>query len=287
MATVTFKEVPRITATNLHEHNRAKFPNCSDSFQLRIRGGRWVTGFDEYSKHLNKLPAEVKEQEFEKLKAKREKFEKLLGVEDLSATSNYWENYLITFETERPLDLTNPIDEMKFEIIKANKFAMDNTEQMYDPEYSDANYLIILENEEVTEKINKTRKFNKAVRELEDLHDNNPDKLRTIAMYLDLPVKENTPATNVYDFVNTFLQNDGFERFLAAASASKEEITAKILFRKALKYKVIRQHGGLYQRGNITLGTSQEKTIDYLMDPENAGEVTSIMDEIDHKMGYA
>lgn len=285
--TVSFKEVPRLSSLNLHQYDRAKYPGCLDGSQLRIVKGRWVTGFDEYAAELSFLPAEEKQAEFERRKAKREKFQNLLGIEDLSGTSNYWNEYLILISVTTPLDLNNPVEEMAFEIIKANRLAMPSTINKHDIGYENVNYVYILNNEEVTDKVMSIRNKNRAIAELELLYTDNPSKLNAIGRYLNLPVRENTPNDNVYDIINTFIQTEGPELFIHAMSISTEEINTKILFRSALKHKVIRQNGSIFQRGNITIGNSEQKAVEYLLDPSNSGELLSIQEELEYKKTYA
>jgi hypothetical protein len=277
---VHIKEVSKISPLGLHEYGRSKFPGCFDGSQLKRKNGRWVTGIDELSTDVLTLPLEERESESLRIKEKRERFQNLTGIEDLSGTSKYWEDYLLVLDTSKPLNLENPLDELKYILINANRLALPSTDDLHNPDYVDAFYVLVKENGDVEDKVKKDRRFNKAIAQLEDLFENNPEKLRLVGKFLSLPITDKTPHDSVYAHLHTLIKTDGHERFLKAIDAPSEEIQAKLLLDKAIKLKVIRQVGGLYQRGNITIGNSFNKTVEFLKDPLNAAEVDSIENEI-------
>lgn len=283
---VFIKEVPKNDNIGLGVHNKSKFPGCFDSVQLKREGGRWVTGFDEFAYSVINLPLEERESEQERLKEKREKFERLLGKKDLSGTSEYWENFLLSLDTFKPLNLSNPEDEMTYEIIKANRFALSSLDDRYSEGFEDCFYYLEKENGDIENQVKKDKQFNKAIAKLEELSENNMKHLRTIALYLKLPVNSRTTEEGIYAHVHTFIKNNGERQFLKALEQSEEHISASLLLDKALKFQVIRRSGSLYQRGTITIGNSPEKVIAFLKDPNNILEVQSIEEEVEEKSKY-
>lgn len=285
---IMFKENPKAGNLGLEKPengSRSKFPGCYDIIQPAIgRDGRWKTGLDEDSVDVNTIP-DAKEREARKkqIKAERESLERLLN-QDLSGTSKFWESYFVTINTKKPLDMSNPLDRVAYHVILASgEAAPSHRDAETEVDYLRSKYYIARENEDVSIKVERKRKYNEAISEFMDLM-KAPDQALLVGRYLGLPIKESTPQNNVFDIFQNFLDSDdklgSVDKFLFAIKKSPEELGIKMVLDDAMKKKVIRVTKGLFQRGNITMGKSIPEVLQWLSDPANSGELASIQEEI-------
>lgn len=294
---IQFKEYPRVGNLGLEKAEngyRSKFPNCYDIIQpAKGIDGRWYTGLDEYSFKVSKIQnSELRKAEFERIKNERETLERLLNV-DLSGTSSFWENYLVTIDTTKPLDLSNPKDRLAYHVILASGEAAPNIKEAKEGNvvHRTAKYYVARENEDVSDKVLKNKRKNEAIVKFMELIED-PDKTLLVASYLNLRITEATPQSNRFDIIQNFLDNDeqlgSVDKFLIAVNKSPEELNLKVIFDQAVKYKVIRydNKSGLYQRGTITFGNSPKKVLETLADPTMSGELLSIQEEIETKRKF-
>lgn len=288
---IKFKENPKAGTLGLGDQGRSKMPNCVDIFQPgKGLDGRWKTNLDEFALSVNKIedPKE-KKKEFERIKAEREELERLLNV-DLSGISKYWENLFIEINPKAPLDLNVPMDRVKYNVIMANNMVSPSMRESYKAEYRDAKYYVTREFEEVGDRVAKQRKYAEAISQMLKLVENT-DKAILIGKYLDLGINKNTPKDNIFDIYQNYIDADekiySIDKFLDALKKSPEELSIKLLVLDAIKYKVIRQTEGLYQRGSITLGKSIDEIVAWLSNVIHSGELISIQEEVDLKQKYA
>lgn len=288
---VMFKENPKAGNLGLEKPEngeRSKFPGCYDIIQPSIgRDGRWKTGIDEDSVDINTI-IDSKEREAKKkqVKAERESLERLLN-QDLSGTSTFWESYFVTINTKKPLDMANPLDRLAYHIILASgEVAPSLRDAATNVSYLRSKYYVSRENEDVSIKVERKRRYNEAISKFMDLM-KAPDKALLVGRYLGLPIKESTPQNNVFDIFQNFLDSDdkldSVNKFLFALKKTPEELGIKMVLDDAIKKKVIRVTKGLFQRGNITMGKSIPEVLLWLSDPANSGELASIQEEIDLK----
>jgi hypothetical protein len=289
---VRFKENANKAKFNLglEKEGRSKFPGCIDIIQPGIgKDSRWITGLDEKATSvLNIKDSDERTATIERIKAERESLEDLTGF-DLSGKSTFWETYFVEINTEKPLDLSNPMDRIRYSVIIANKAAAPSIREAMDAEHYHTKYYVAREFDDVSDRLERKKKYNKAVTALDKLA-KTPDKAIMIGRYLGLHVSNTTPQDNVYDAFQTFLDNDdvlgSVDKFLMAVNKSPEEIGVKLTFSDAIKLSVIRQRDGYFQRGNITLGRTPEDALAFLSSPENTGELLSIQDEIETKRKF-
>lgn len=291
---VSLRENPRAGNLGLEKEEngyRSKFPGCYDIVQPpEGKDGRWRTGLDENSIHVNSIRnTEERLAEKERIKKERESLEELTGY-DLSGTSKFWEDYYVLIDTTTPLDMSNPLDRIKYHVIMASGEAAPSfKDAKTQPAYRTSKYYVFRENENVSDKVEKKKRYNKAVVEFTDLMED-LEKALLVGKYLDLPLRSTTPPNNVFDIFQTFLDNDekldSVNKFLIAVKKSPEELTIKMIFDDAVKKKVIRHTDGLYQRGSITLGKNPKEVLEWLTNPENSGELLNIKDEIELKNKY-
>lgn len=289
---VKFKENADLSRPNLglEKEGRSKFPGCVDIIQPPLgRDGRWKTGLDEKSiTVLSILDSVEREATIAKIKKERQDLEELTGY-DLSGLSQFWHSFFVEINPSQPLDLAVPIDRIKYHVVIASGSAAPSLKDCSDAKYFTAKYYISKEYDDVGGRLEKKKKYNKAVTALDKLV-KTPDKAIQVGRFLDLHMNSGTPQDNIYDMFQVYLDNDeklgSVDRFIAAISKTPEEIGIKLVFADAIKLGVIRQRDGYFQRGDITMGRSPEDVLSFLSDIKNSGELLSIQEDIDRKSKF-
>lgn len=289
--TIRFKENPKAGNLGLEKEFRSKIPGCYDTIQPALgQDGRWRTGIDELSYSVSRISdSELRTKKQEELKAEREALERLLNV-DLSGTSKFWENYFIQINPDKPLNLDNPQDRLKYHVLMDSNAVAPSQKETFNAKYKDAKYYVSREFEEVGDKVANRMRKDEASAELIKLI-KNTNKALTVARYLGLSVNENTPTANLYDILSTYLDQDkilgSVEKFLDAVSRKSEDIGLKLLIDEAIKLSVIRNNKGYFQRGNITYGKTRAEVDKFMSDPLNSGELISIREEVEMKKKFS
>jgi hypothetical protein len=289
---VRFKENASKSRPNLglEADGRSKFPNCVDLYQPALGpDGRWLTGMDENAHSVLIIQdATEREAKREALKKERESLESLTNI-DLSGKSAFWNTYWVEVNPNKPLNLTNPLDRIKYNVLLVSDVVAPTLKDANRAEYKNAKYYIAREFEDVTDRLEKRRNKDEASAALLELL-KVPNRAVLVAKYLELPINESTPPENVYDIFGTYLDNDekldSVNKFLSAVRKSPEEINIKLIFADAVKWNVIRRRDNLYQRGNITLGREPKEVITFLTDVKNSGELLSIQEEVEMKRKF-
>ena len=292
MENIVIKENPRASSLGLGtEENgfRSKLPNTYEKVQARIRGGRWLTGLDENAMHINAIKdADAREAERTRVRNLRESLELLVG-KDLSGTSKFWDDYFVTIKSDRPYDMNDPYQVIDYNILIASKAVAPSLKDTFHVDYNDARFYVARENEDVSDKVSKGKRYAEAVASLLELV-KTPDKAVLIGKYLGLHVSNQTPPDNLWDAFKTKIDMDdkiGFiDKFHIALSKSPEELSTALIMDDAFKYQVIRYRDGLYQRGNITLGREKAEVLKFLTDIKNSGELLSIQEEVETKRKF-
>jgi hypothetical protein len=292
MQLVHFKENANPAKYNLglETQGRSKLPGCVDIIQPAIGpDNRWITGMDEKAYSILSIrDSETREAKIQETKKIREELEELTGLE-LHALSKYWENFFVEINTQQPLDLALPMDKIKYHIILANKAAAPNLKATAEADYFHVKYYVSREFEDVSDRVEKRKRKSEATTLL-DKFIKTPDKLIQLGRYLDLNVSSTTPQENLYDIFYDKIEGDEstdfVRKFLAATKKTPEEVGIKLVFADAIKFNVIRQRDGYFQRGNITYGRRPEEVIEFLSDIKNSGELLSLQEETDQKRKY-
>lgn len=274
----------------LEQDGRSKFPNCYDIIQPAIgKDGRWITGLDEHARKVLAIrDPQQKAETIEKIKAERESLEELTGL-DLSGKSKFWEEFFVEINTKKPLDLTVPMDRIKYHIILASYDVAPNLKETTNADYFNAKYYVARKHEDVAEKISKKKKYGEAISTVLELI-KTPDKAILIGKYLGLPVSNTTPQDNLFDIYQTSLEQDektGFiDKFNNALQKTQDELNIKLIFDEGVQYNVIRLRDGYYQRGNITYGKTISEAIAFLSNVKNNSELLSVQDEVENKRKF-
>lgn len=289
---VTLKENANPMRFNLglEAEGRSKFPNCFDIIQPAIgRDGRWITGLDEDARSIRMIQnSEEREAKREAIRNERLSLEDLTGY-DLSGRSEFWNEFFVEINPKKPLDLSIPLDRIKYKVILASKGAAPSLKETNNMDYLGTKYYISKKHEDVADKVSKQRIKAKADAAMLELLET-PDKAVLIGKYLGLPISTTTPPDNMFDIFKTYLDADdkldSIKKFNQALGKSASELNIKLIFDDGYKLNVIRLRDGYYQRGNITYGKSIQEAITFLSDIKNQGELLSVQDEVENKRKF-
>lgn len=291
---ITIKENSNPVKFNLglEKEGRSKFPNCYDLVQPATgRDGRWITGLDELARSIAQIidPIE-REAKRNEVKAERLSLEELTGY-DLGAKSTFWDDFFIEINPKKPLDLSIPLDRIKYRVLIANKEIAPSLKDTNHSDYFNSKFYVARKHEDVADKVSKKKKKAEADASMLELL-KTPEKAVLIGRYLNLAVTKNTPADNLFDAFSSHIEADatgetGFiDKFNRALQKSHEELNIKLIFDDGIKFNVIRLRDGYYQRGNITYGKSIAEAITFLSDIKNQGELLSVQDEVENKKKF-
>lgn len=289
---VTLKENANPMRFNLglEAEGRSKFPNCFDIIQPPIgKDGRWITGLDEDARSIRLIQdPEERQAKRESVRALRLSLEDLTGY-DLTGKSKFWDEFFVEINPKKPLDLTIPLDRIKYEVILASQSVAPTLKDTTKVDYIGAKYYVSKKHEDVAEKVSKQRRKAEADAAMLELL-KTPDKAVLIGRYLGLPVSTTTPADNMFDIYKTYLDADdkldSIKKFNIALTKNASELNIKLIFDDGVKFNVIRLRDGYYQRGNITYGKSIADAITFLSDIKNQGELLSVQDEVENKRKF-
>lgn len=252
------------------------------------RSGKIVTGLDENSLAILKLPVEEQKVEINKIKKLRESLEKLLGV-DLTPGSQFWSDgvdgktpFVICLEDDIILDLENPRDILNEKFLVANRYVAPSLEDhKNDENYHHCLFYLHKEKEVLATKSRNQKLIDKATAKLFLLNEDNPNKLILVASYVfGFDINPNMDPDEAYLKLKDYLeskddisnQKKNIEIFLDAVNKTPEEIMIKKILDKAVKKRIVVKRADKYSREDEDYGAYDEALI-YLGLPENTAEL--------------
>lgn len=243
------------------------------------RDGKVITGLDEFALDLTQLPNDEFKAQSKKIKALRENLEKVLGI-DLSTTSPYWNDFYIVLEDEITLDPLNSMDKLKEVFLVANRYVAPSLDHITEDEnFQNCLFYIYKEEVEVSKKAKQSLDKDKAISKLVHLHDENPHKLKIIASHIfKFDASSDISSEDAYVRLRQYLDDEKegkkhIETFLRTYEKPQEEMMTMRIFETAVRKKFITKKAGIYRRGEVEYGASVEDATQFLMLPENSGEV--------------
>lgn len=288
MSTILIRQIPDDYAdsTGLSKYNRSRMPGCKDRFSAALNpDGRYNTGLDEKS---FLVPKDDKE----KIEALRKSLEEKTG-KNLDALSEFWENFYITIESDKPriFNLENPMDKIGFQLLVANRYVAPTFDAIKNPDYRDAQYYAYTEEMEDAEEISNRKKRDEAIGQLMTISDNK-DALLLYGQYLEgLKYIDKLSEGTLYKMLRVFIEDKNIENainFIKALKKSPEELQQKVIIDRAFKQRLIvktfvAKGKYVYQYGQVTLGNSVEEVYRNLTLPDYTSELMSIKTELEKR----
>lgn len=279
---------PNSDAVGLNKYGMSKLPGTMHLVQpAQDADGRWITGIDELASDLNNLSKEEREKQSKKRLALRLALQTQLGISDLSATSNYWDNYMIDLGSLNILDIRIPKHILILKVLRANKHIMPDSTFSGTPEYWDTKF--------VSHNPDFESGLNNDAREIVDTSIVNAinckkdfDKLYMVTRLIigDGISKEMGPVV-IYDKLRKFMDLkpvDNGKLLNKYYEKDMNELANLVVIRDAFRLSVIVFRNNQYSRGNIVFGRSEDDVLETLAMPDMYSELDSIRNEVETKL---
>lgn len=261
------------------------------------------TGFDENDPEVLRLPADKRKEVQERIIAKREELELLIGIPNyLKPTSEAWLSELCITEIEVGQDLkirvnghTNelrPAENYKDAISLAVIFSSPNFPKskadISDPEFKNAKFYLTTSEETANFNKGKIQKTRKANIEMAKLFDEAKNKQRAweIAFKLGLVNKQKVDAEVLEMKMQDAVFNDKtgktLESFLEACELDNATLAIHNMFQQGINMGVIRvSPDGYYHRGHNNYRKTKHESIAYLMSAGMETELGELRSEVE------
>jgi hypothetical protein len=275
--------------TGLAKYKRSKMPGTSDWLQVAEGlDGRYITGIDEDSYEINLItdPLE-KENKRNEIKQLREYLESRTG-KDLKANSSFWEEFGVRIQADEDLILnkSNPMHQIVYHLLLANKYAAPSEEAAGDPRFLACKYYTHVASSITKQSVSLRKLRDKATKKLIEISEKGKEYMVLIGQYLDgKKFHSKLSEDDLYEMFSSLYidskDESDINRFIKATDKSIEEIQFKIVIDKAVRSKIIKYVNGYYQRGQVTIGKTLDNVYNNLQSPEFATEFLSIKEEIE------
>lgn len=281
-----------------------RFPGTKIIFQVPIKNGRFLTGFDEKAAYLSYLTPKDKEKEIKRIQSRCKELESLyphFEICNCSVDNPFYANMTIELEPANTyFDTNNVMDEIKLSIIKtgakysSDSFVAGNFEEAVT---SNKDYMYYISDAEldVETEVNLTKKRNKAVALLDEIEDN-PAEMRLVLKYLMKPGKQydDLKSSGLYkkldDFIKGLVEGEtvkegkmNHEIFTRTMKMDKSEIIAKVVIKYGIHLNIIRQRADkefFYSKTGHELGKTPEEIFLFLTAIKNADVYNQIKDDV-------
>lgn len=284
------------------------FPGTKKIFQIPIKSGRFLTGFDEKAAYLSNLEPKEREKEIKRIKSECKEFAELyphLPICDCAATNDYYRNMVIELGASNNYFDTNTLeDRIKLTIIRTgarwagDSFVASNFEEAAT---SNKDYMYYISDPEldIETEVSLNKKRNKAIGALDKMEDDSSEML-LLAKYLFKPSKALNPLTKngLYKKLDDFIKGivDGepskeakinHEIFIKATKIPKEEIITKVVIKYGIYQGVIRQRADkeyIYTKTGNELGKTPEEVYLFLSNLSNTDIFAKIKEDVDSEL---
>jgi len=283
----------------LAKNGYQRYPGTTEMFlPYKESSGKYRTGLDVEAPYLMKLSDEDRIAEIARIKEAKTRLETALGVPGILDPTSLFYNFAASkealirkFGTDLkvvPVKLGNSVEVFSTsDVIKEITGFWLKVHPRIAPSLdaynrgqvpSDIKYYIVDDEAESRETYNKKREINKAIVAFEGL---TPTKKKQIARLMGLPVTESTLEETVYNLIDTQLKQvefkDGVNKGLAPVrlfneliKTTDERLKVKDLVEQAVTHSIYRTgQGGKMLEGNVTIATSKEELVEFLLDEKN------------------
>jgi len=284
------------------------FPGTKKIFQVPIKNGRYLTGFDEHASYLSTLDEKEKAKEIKKIKEKCKELDSLykhLAICDCSLENDFYRKMNIELSSDNNYyDTNNILDEVKVSIIRTGaKYSGDSyiAASFEEASTSNKDYFYYLSDPEldIISEVSNKKKRNNAYKALGTIEDSISD-LRLYSKFLLRPSKglNSLNSDGLYakldDFINGVVDGqtsgdfkENHEVFTKTLKKDKQEILARVVIKYALYLNIIRQRADkeftFVKTGN-ELGKTPTEMYDYLTNLKNSELYEQIKKEVNAEM---
>lgn len=284
------------------------FPGTKKIFQVPIKNGRFLTGYDEKAPYLSSLDVKEREKEVKRIREECKEFKDLYPHMDIcncAADNEFYQNLTIELSAGNNYFDTNSIhDRVKINIIKAGaNYSGDSlvASDFEEAATSNKDYMYFVSDAEldIETEVGLSKKRNKAVAMLDTIEDKTSEML-LVAKYLLKPNKalNALTANGLYQKLDDFIKGkvDGetskesknnHEVFVKALKLDKQERIAKVVIKYGIYLNVIRQRADkefIYAKTGNELGKTPEAIFLFLTNLKNADLFAEIKQDVDSEL---
>lgn len=293
----------RKNGSGLSEYNLSKMPGSFHHRGVMFDPliNKFKTPFDTKSKTVLTIKDEnLRKKEIEAIESLKQEIESFLGKPGiLDSTSEYWDEFTIPIDVtsdrkvkvgESNTNILNPAENLLHKLYVAVILGLelfpDTKEKAFSPEFKDSGFYITSEDAILEEDKDTMRKNIKAQAELNKLFDDNNiqrDRAWNIAYHMELNPKatvgDDTLQKDLYDAITRGGLRD---KFLSACALTNEELQVATDVRVGIKLDVIKfdRQLGVYRSGAHNFSDTIDKTVKFLLLPENATMLAGLTESI-------
>ena len=266
--------------------------------------GRYRTGLDENATYIDRMPKEEQKIERDRVKALREKLEAATGLK-LGPRNEYYsgifgEKYgtkavaevVKLQDGENSFNLDDPFQAITFAWISVHPMIAKSYEH-YRSGKTDADVQFYVSDPEVETNMqfNENIAIDKAIAALVDM---TPEKRKTVARLLSLPVSDNDNEKTVYNLLTQFIksgeiksgENKGFRSvalFNNIVDLKDSTMQIKDLIKQAINLGVYRKKAGVVYEGELSIADDEEMLLRRLASSKGQEEYLALEKKINEK----
>lgn len=297
----------------LSKNNYARFPGTTQTFlPYKEKSGKYRTGLDDQAAYLDRLPEEERESEKARIRAAKKSLEDRLQIPGiLDATSPFW-NFAASdavlrekFGTDLKVapvkigneevvfDTSDILKEIAWYWLRVHPGIAPSLEKYRQGAVSaDVKYYIVDDDAEQRQNYSRKKEINKAIVAFEAL---TPTKQKQIGRLMGLPVTESTTEETVYNLIDSLLKETEFKTgnfkglapvklFNDLIATTDIRLKVKDLVEQAMTHSIYRfDRGGKIQEGGITVASSKDDLVDFLLDEKNQMDLISLEKKLTNK----
>jgi len=276
---------------------------------------RYITGLNEFSPEIKKLPTKEKAAKVKEIREVVSQLEKELATNIIDVSDpefwskvkvvrpdndDFWEKVNVSVGNN-PVFLdpsADPYDLLKLYAIRAGGFSL--VAPSLEVAKSNGKYKFYLDErkETIQERTKVSKVRNKALGILSNLYDTDKTKLLYITKLLDFnstQYTDSTPIDVLYEVMDMYVTGDGAEKssekaskaFIKSSNIENKELKLQVLVKDLLAANVLttKSDGYIYHKDTgAKISTAKEGVVEYLKNPKNDELLKSCMKEFDYLM---
>lgn len=279
----------------------SRFPGTGVRFVVfKEPNGDYRTGLNPKAPYLQKMSAENREFEIERITALKERLEEETGL-DLGPRSPYYKNMfngdeavkaqiVRVKEGDNVFDLSDPFANITFEWLRVHPL-IASSYQAYQRGLYPSNTQFYVKDSEIEEELTYKKKvrINNDISILDHL---SLDRRKKVARLVGLPVGDSTKEETVYNLLDSFIKQyeitsgdhkganplDLFEKFTEMDEAL---VNTKDLVDQAIKHTIYRiTKGARITEGGQEIAKSKQELVDFLMDDKNQDDLLALEEKL-------
>jgi hypothetical protein len=266
--------------TGLRQHGYTRMPGTGVTMlPYREASGKYRTGLDTEAKYLERLSAEEREVEIERITKLKAELQDALDV-DLGPRSKFWNfgsNQEVKVSPKKLIDgdnffdLEDPMAAITYNWLRVHPLIASSLQAWERGAYpAETQFYVADEEVENTLLFKKKAAINKAIVRLEDM---TPEKRKKVARLLGLPVTDNTLDSVVYNHIDTLLKQTEFkdgeykgqstvEMFIRFSEMREDLINVKDLVNQAITHSIYRvKDSGRIFEGDFELASTRDELV--------------------------